>query len=112
MIRIKYCARLDGFAEADDGEYVAVKIEQYQEMLSRSLLTDDLLRTSLGTAVEIEALQAHKSAFYRMRDRVVLFVKAIRKHKRQIRYEYESWQFQEANKELWELTKDFPGADG
>ena len=126
-VSVRYDKAVGGFVKADEGVFVAVPKVYFEEVRSRALLATDLM--GIGTEavekadcmtlrleraemkcselcdVQVEK-DTYEKAFYRMRDRTVNLVRAIRGHKSATSC---GGHAVTTNATLWNSTRDYPG---
>ena len=118
----------DSFVRVDGGsDFVVVPRTYWDEARTKAALAGDLMRVGTeavneadSTKLRLERQQArlatlmaleeekdtYEKAFYRMRDRVVVLVRAIRGHRSAIRC---GGKPDVTNIRLWSYTRDYPG---
>ena len=125
--RVEPNGREGCWVSSDDGHFVVVPSVYWEDARSRALLATDLMGLGVRAVEERDAIQlkrereeaklatmtkleeereTYEKAFYRMRDRVVVLVRAIRGHRSAIHCGSKPTA---ANARLWSYTADYPG---
>jgi len=127
--RVEPNGREGSWVSSTDGDFVVVPRIYWEDARSRAILASDLMELGTRAVEERDAVQlqrerekarlatldkveeekeTYEKAFYRMRDRVVVLVRAIRGHRSAIRC---GGQPPVTNARLWDHTRDYPGRD-